>query len=243
LHKIMTINDVFRASDFLIIGHRGAAGLAPENTLASFRLAIELGCPMLELDVQRIYSNDGTPRLCVFHDDRVDRTTNGKGLVKDYTVEDLIKLRCANDQPIPMLEDVLDLIRTYPKVALNIELKGQQTAELAAELITKHTYNPILVSSFHLEELAKFRRLDKTTAVAPLFARWRKDIAAVAQKLDATAINIAATSITQNRMTGLLEGNLPVAAYTVNSASQAATLKQYGVSGIFTDYPDKFVNI
>ena len=56
----MTINDLFHRSDFLIIGHRGAAGLAPENTIASFRLAIELGCPMIELDVQRIYSEDGT---------------------------------------------------------------------------------------------------------------------------------------------------------------------------------------
>ena len=141
----MTINDLFQRSDFLIIGHRGAAGLAPENTIASFRLAIELGCPMLELDVQRIYSEDGTPRLVVFHDDKLDRTTNAKGLITDYSVEALEKVRCADDLAIPMLEDVITLLAVHPNVGLNIELKSKATADLVAQTIQANPHIPVLV--------------------------------------------------------------------------------------------------
>jgi len=236
----MTINDLFHRSDFLIIGHRGAAGLAPENTIASFRLAIELGCPMLELDVQRIYSEDGTPRLVVFHDDKLHRTTNAKGLITDYSVEALENVRCADDLAIPMLEDVIGLLAEHPDVGLNIELKSKRTAALVAQTIQANPRLPILVSSFHHDELAQFRQLDKVTPVAPLFARWRKDILDVAKNLDAVAINIAATSITAARMRTLLKSKLPIIAYTVNVPSKAHKLQQLGLQGIFTDRPDRF---
>ena len=236
----MTINDLFDRSDFLIIGHRGAAGLAPENTIASFRLAIELGCPMLELDVQRVYSENGTPRLCVFHDDKVDRTTNAKGLITDYSVEGLGGVRCANDLPVPMLEDVLALLGEHPNVGLNIELKSKETADLVAQIIRTNPNLAILVSSFYHDELATFRREDRVTPVAPLFARWRKDISNIAKSLDAVAINIAATSITATCMQTLLENKLPIFAYTVNAPSKAEKLRRLGLKGIFTDRPDKF---
>ncbi len=236
----MTINDLFHRSDFLIIGHRGAAGLAAENTLSSFRLAIELGCPMIELDVQRVYSDDGTPRLVVFHDDKVDRTTDAKGLITDYSVEALEKVRCANDQPIAMLEDVIDLLAEHPNVGLNIELKSKETANLVAQTIQANPHVPILVSSFHHDELAQFRQVDMVTPVAPLFARWRKDISDIADNLDAAAINIAATSLTATRMQTLLESKLPIFAYTVNAPSKAEKLQQLGLKGIFTDRPDRY---
>ena len=236
----MTIKDLFSRADFLIIGHRGAAGLAPENTAASFRLAIDLGCPMLELDVQCVYSRDGSPRLCVFHDDTLDRTTNGTGVVTDHSTEDLAKLRCQNDQPIPMLEDIFRLLVGHPNIGLNIELKSKQTAGLVAQAIRANPQTPVLVSSFHLDELTQFRQEDKTTPVAPLFARWRKDILYIAENLDASAINIAASSINPSRMQALTLSNLPIFAYTVNSPSKAEKLRQLGLSGIFTDRPDKF---
>ena len=240
MYKIMTINDLFHRSDFLIIGHRGAAGLAPENTMDSFRLAIELGCPLLELDVQRIYSEDGTPRLVVFHDDTVDRTTNAKGLIAGFSVEALNKVRCTNDLPIPMLEDVIVLLAEHPNVGLNIELKSKETAGLIAQTIQANPHIPVLISSFHHDELAQFRQLDNATPVAPLFARWREDINDIATNLDASAINIAATSVSAMRMQILLESKLPVFAYTVNAPSKAEKLRQLGLRGIFTDRPDKF---
>ena len=236
----MTINDLFQRSDFLIIGHRGAAGLAPENTIASFHLAIELACPMLELDVQRIYSEDGTPRLVVFHDDKVDRTTNAKGFITNFSVEALEKVRCADDLPIPMLEDVIGLLTKHPNVGLNIELKSKGTADLAAQAIQANPHLPVLVSSFHHDELAQFRQVDKATPVAPLFARWREDICDIANNLDAVAINIAATSITATRMQTLRKSRLPIFAYTVNAPGKADKLQQLGLKGIFTDRPDKF---
>ena len=237
---MITINDIFHRSDFLIIGHRGAAGLAAENTIDSFRRAIELGCTMLELDVQRIYSEDGAPRLVVFHDDTVNRTTNAKGLLADFSVEVLSKVRCTNDLPIPMLEDVITLLAEHPNVGLNIELKSKETADLVAQTVLANPHIPVLVSSFHHDELAQFRQLDKATPVAPLFTRWREDIRDIATNLDASAINIAATSVSAMRMQILLESKLPIFAFTVNSPSKAEKLRQLGLQGIFTDRPDKF---
>ncbi len=89
----------------LVIAHRGGAALAPENTLAAFRRAIDLGVDMLEMDVQR--SADGV--LVVIHDTTVDRTTDGQGRVGELTLDQLRRLNAGNGEPIPTLEEVLDL--------------------------------------------------------------------------------------------------------------------------------------
>jgi glycerophosphoryl diester phosphodiesterase len=242
LQKIYTINDVFQTSDFLIIGHRGAAGLAMENTIDGFRLAIELGCPMLELDVQRIYSANGKPKLCVFHDERLDRITNATGLVSDYSVESIKAVRTKNNESIPLLEDVFELVQHYTKVAVNIELKSKQTATLVAELIQEYPQIPVLVSSFHHGELALFRDFDLKTSIAPLLARWNPNVIDLAQQLGATTINISSKLATKNRIRQLSEGGFPVCIYTVNSSKEAEKLRGFGARGIFTDRPDKFQN-
>ena len=90
-------------SSFLVIGHRGAAGLAPENTLSSFRKALDLGCRAIELDVHAVRDVDDTTQLMVIHDDTVQRTTNGKGLVSNHTFEHLTKLDAGDGNPIPRL--------------------------------------------------------------------------------------------------------------------------------------------
>ena len=77
---------------FAVIGHRGAAGLAPENTLPSFAKALSLGCTGIELDVHAVQDQQGATQLCVIHDKRVDRTTNASGLVADYSAEALAAL-------------------------------------------------------------------------------------------------------------------------------------------------------
>ena len=78
--------------DFIVIGHRGAAGLAPENTLQSFSTALSVDCPMIELDVYATTSDEGQTDLLVIHDDKLDRTTNGRGRVADFTTQRLRQL-------------------------------------------------------------------------------------------------------------------------------------------------------
>ena len=90
-----------------IMGHRGAPAEEPENTLRSFRRALDLGVAAVELDVQ--LTRDG--RLAVIHDETLDRTTNGRGLVKDFTLAELQKLDAGQGEPIPALEEVLELVQ------------------------------------------------------------------------------------------------------------------------------------
>lgn len=115
----------------IIVGHKGAAGYAPENTLASFRKAIELACDRIELDV-RLSKNK---ELVVFHDEEVSRLTNGKGFVREMTLAELKKMDCAEGEKIPTLQEVIDLAKN--KIDLQIELKDDDMAALVNEIIKK----------------------------------------------------------------------------------------------------------
>ncbi len=152
-----------------IIGHRGASGYKPENTLASFKEAVSLGVDMVECDVYALKTGE----VVVFHDDRLERTTNGKGALQDMAFDDLRKLDAGNGEKIPLLSEVLDTLNK--KVAINIELKGRGTATLVAaiidEYVTKKKWSKalFLVSSFNYTELMKFIELQPTIHIGALF--------------------------------------------------------------------------
>lgn len=141
-----------------IIAHRGASVHAPENTLAAFQLALEQGADGIELDV--MLSKDG--KLAVIHDDTVDRTTNGTGRVVDLTLEELQALNAGNQEKIPSLADVFDLVGG--KFLINIELKNYSSLFDAlpvkvAELVEVYKLmDSILISSFNPFNLPRFRR-------------------------------------------------------------------------------------
>jgi len=108
---------------FLKIGHRGAMGYEPENTLRSFKKALDLKVDMIELDVYVCKSDE----LIVIHDDKVDRTTNGQGYVVNKTFEELRTLDAGKNEKIPTLSEVLNLVNR--KAKLNIELKGKKNCQ------------------------------------------------------------------------------------------------------------------
>ena len=92
----------------MCIGHRGSSGNFPENTLESFQKALDVGADMFELDVQCCRSEDLSEKLVIIHDDTVDRTTNGTGLVSDMSLEDLKKLDAGKGQKIPTLKEMFE---------------------------------------------------------------------------------------------------------------------------------------
>ena len=114
---------------FLKIGHRGACGYEPENTLRSFKKALDLGVDTIELDVHKT-KDEAT---VVIHDEKVDKTTNGTGFVADKSLEEIKKLDAGKGEKIPTLEEVLDLVNR--KAQVNIELKGEGTARPVADII------------------------------------------------------------------------------------------------------------
>lgn len=113
-----------------VTGHRGAAGLAPENTLAGFQLARDLGCHAVELDVH--LTRDG--RLAVIHDAGLERTTDGAGMVASYTLEELKALDAGNGERIPSLEEVIGLLLDS-SIRIQIELKGPGSEEVAPKVV------------------------------------------------------------------------------------------------------------
>jgi len=105
-------------NNFLKIGHRGAMGYQPENTLISFEKAIQLGVDMIEMDVEKCKTGE----LIIIHDQKVDRTTNGEGYVADFSFEEIKKLDAGNGEKIPTVQEVLNLVKN--RVKINLELKN-----------------------------------------------------------------------------------------------------------------------
>jgi glycerophosphoryl diester phosphodiesterase len=222
-----------------IIGHRGAAGHEPENTLISFKKALDLGVDMIELDVHVL----ATGELIVMHDNKVDRTTDGTGYVRDYTFSELRKLDAGHGEKIPLLSEVLDLVDK--KVPMNIELKGLGTAKSAAELIKEYkqekgwTDDLFIVSSFNHIELAEFIQLMPSIHTGALSEGILIGYAAFAEELGSFSTNLSAEFVTPEFVDDAHKRNLEVFVYTINDESEIARMCALGVDGIFTNFPDE----
>src|SRR3989338_2222137 len=229
------------------IGHRGAAGYEPENTLSSFQKAIELGTDMVELDVRLCKSGE----LVVIHDDKVDRTTNGRGFVRDKTLAELRQLDAGRGQLIPSLDEVLAIVGQ--KAAVNIELKGAGTALPVAGVLYKlyrsgWKENRFLVSSFDIDELRQFRNTDSVSRAGLIFDKpisgiWGSKINVfdMALTLKCYSIHPSAKLTTAKLVREAHSNGLKVFVWTVNSVSEAQQLAEMGVDGIFSDFPDRLV--
>ena len=227
----------------LIIGHRGAAGYEPENTLASFRKAMKFGVEMIELDVHLCKTGE----LVVIHDMRLERTTNGKGIVSDKTLPELRKLDAGNGEKIPLLSEVFDLVDK--KIVVNIELKGEKTAVALHKLIEKYvryknwSYENFIISSFDHYQLAEFHSLNKYCKISALICGVPLGYAAFGKKMDAYSVNIAKDFVSKKFVEDAKRRNLKVFAYTVNDFIDYERLNKLKVDGIFTNYPDLFLNL
>lgn len=216
----------------LVIGHRGAAGLVPENTLPSFQRAFECAVGAVELDV---YAIEG--ELLVIHDDTLERTTNGSGPLAAQPLAALRRLDAGGGWPIPLLGEVAAILPAG--VGLNIELKGPDTAGPVADFLARTPVADVLVSSFEHAELRRFHALAPAVRVAPLFDRWTDRAWSIAEELDAFAINLSRRIATRDRLARARELGLRTYVYTVNEPAEARTLIGNGATGIFTDYPDQ----
>lgn len=223
----------------LVIGHRGAMGHETENTLASIEKAMELGVDMIEIDVFKIKSGE----IVVFHDDTVDRLTNGPGKIEDYNIFNLNKLIVNGGHQIPMLQDVLKLIDN--KVALNIELKGADTADkvnfIMNYYIKDRNWAPenFLISSFNWEELREMRKLNPDVAIAILTEENPADAIPIAKELNAVAINPYFKNLDVEVANEIQNAGFKIYTWTVNEPEEISAMKELGVDGIITNFPER----
>ena len=226
-------------SALLCIAHRGAMGHEPENTLASVRKAFALGALCIEIDV---YYVDG--HLMVFHDDRLERTTNGHGYITEHTFDYLRALDAGNGQQIPTLVEVCELIDSQR--CINIELKGKNTARPVAELILKLLANgwdneSFLISSFDYHQLLIMKRMIPEIKIATLIQELPVDGAKFSEDLGAFSVHPSLECVTKAFIDDAHARCLRVYVYSVDHIGDIDKMYRLGVDGVFTGYPERVI--
>jgi glycerophosphoryl diester phosphodiesterase len=225
----------------LNIGHRGAMGHEPENTLASIKKAIDLGADGFEIDVFKCSSGE----IVLFHDKHLDKLTDGEGLIEKKSLIDLKKLSVlGTENKIPTLEEVLNIINK--QVFLNIELKGKNTAKASLELVEKFinqkkiSSQNILFSSFDWNELEKLRELNSDVKIALITENDPLLAIETAKKLKAFAINPNYKDLSKKNIKIIHNNDFKIYTWTVNNKRDISKMKLLKVDGIITDFPDRF---
>ncbi|MBB4264500.1 glycerophosphodiester phosphodiesterase [Roseospira visakhapatnamensis] len=231
-----------------VIAHRGASASAPENTLAAFRRAAELGARWVEFDVT--LTADGRP--VVIHDDTLERTTDGAGRVAETTLAALADLDAGTwfapdfaGELVPTLEEVLDLLADMG-LGANMELKpapgrDTDTAVVAldvARAMWPAAAPPLLVSSFSRPALRVARDVTPQWPRGLLLGALTDDWRSEAEAADVWAVHADADVIRARDVAEVLDAGYRVMVYTVNDPGRAANLWDWGVHGIFTDRPE-----
>ncbi|WP_462412913.1 glycerophosphodiester phosphodiesterase [Neobacillus sp. Marseille-QA0830] len=240
-----------------IYGHRGAKGSYPENTLLSFKKAIEQGVDGLELDVH--LTKDG--EVVVIHDETLDRTTNGTGWIKDMTLEEMKQVSVGSSfthfpeyhetwdfEMVPTLTEVLELLAPY-QTELNIELKTYAVAyegieEKVQSIVEKYgNGRKVVYSSFHLPSLLRMKKVNPDANIAWLL---NEEISLPADHIETLGLEalhlnkeiVLPNEIHTMNLIGLYEN---VRVWTVNDPEHIARLLELQVKAIITDFPERAI--
>jgi glycerophosphoryl diester phosphodiesterase len=241
---------------FTLIAHRGASGHAPENTLVAVRRAMEMRAEMVEVDI--LLSKDGIPLL--LHDPSLDRTTNGSGVVSDYTMDELKLLDAGSwfgdqfaGERIPTVDELLELCKG--KMALNLEIKTQAVTdtieggivEKVVELVRRHGMERnVIFSSFDPRAIKHLKTIAPDIAGAILYDNRLYDgkhPVDIVSELGADAFNCHWRQVRPTLVDSLHEVGVPINVYTVNSDTLMHQMLEMGVNGIFTDFPDVLLQV
>lgn len=236
----------------LIIAHRGASAYAPENTMIAFMKALEMNADGIELDVQMTKDK----ALVVCHDEKVDRTTNGKGFIKDFTLKEIKDLDAGSwfgeefrGQRIPELNEVLELIKDRD-ILLNIELKN---APILYEGIEKKTIDMILeygmedrviISSFNHYSLVEIKKINPRIKTGALYNAGLVEPWIYAKRINADALHpLFYNLLIPDLIKGCFENGIMLNPFTVDDERYITALVNLKINGIITNYPDKAVKI
>ncbi|MBY6035589.1 glycerophosphodiester phosphodiesterase [Fictibacillus nanhaiensis] len=228
-----------------IFAHRGSSKDCPENTMAAFKKAYQDGADGIELDVQ--LSKDGIP--VIIHDEKLDRTTNKKGNVNTYTVDELMKVDAGSwfskkfsSEHVPTLEMFLDWIAPLPML-LNIELKNNvieynMIEEKILQLLHQYGMKKrTVISSFNHYSLVKLRKLDPYIETAPLYSSGLFEPWEYVRAVCSKSAHPNYRSLHPYIMEGFKQNNIPIRPYTVNSKKWMKYFFEWEIEAIITDYP------
>ena len=243
----MTFENFKRKDKPLVWAHRGASAYAPENTLEAFQMAIDMGADGIELDVQ--LTKDG--EMVVIHDEWIDRTCEGTGWVKDYTLEELRRFNFNKTCPkyehadIPTLRQVYELVKPT-SLTINVELKTgivfypdleKRVLELTKEFGME---DRVLYSSFNHRSCVKLHELEPEAYVGFLCMDGPIDMAAYVSKFGGNAIHPALYNLQYpDYMKDAIAYGLDVNSWTINEPEHMMMACKLGINAIITNHPDR----
>lgn len=232
-----------------IIGHRGACGLAPENTMVAFSKAATSGIRWVEFDI--VADKFGEP--IVFHDEVLNRTTNGNGFIADFPYQLLQTLDAGSwfdvfyaDEKIPTLKQVLPFL-AESKVNANIEIKamGKNPSHFIRNLLAMvapfYRVIDILFSSFTLQTLELLREFDKHIWIGLLQDEWDPAYLTNISRLNCVSAHLNYEVLTSERVSIIKSNQIKLLSYTINDLALAKKMFALGVDAIFTDFPNKMM--
>lgn len=230
-----------------VVAHRGASGHAPENTLAAFRRAVELGASFIETDLQ--LSRD--VHFVAIHDETLERTTSGTGPVHERTLAELRQMDAGSwfgsdysGEKIPTLEEVLEFAR-QKDVVFYLELKpcaawGAEHA-LVGALRQAGEIARAVVLSFDGGTLGMLRKLEPTLMTGLLAESMSDDPIGTAVKVGARQLAVRGDLVTPALLAEARKADLQVVSWTINHPAHMRALADAGVDGIITDYPERLL--
>ncbi len=234
MKNLNTINN-----KIIIIGHRGANNIAPENTIKAFKKAIELQADCIEFDI--LETKDGEIVVC--HDEEISRLTGHHGFIRELTLEELKTFDFGEGEKILTFEELIEL--TKGKINLNSEVIVKGIAKKVVDITKKYgIIDSILVSSFKHQELLEFQKINPTIKLAYLennnyksSSTWKEKEQWIRFCIDHNfyAINPFYPLVDQQFVDFAHNNGIKVFPYAVESAPAMKKLIKYGVDGIITD--------
>ena len=264
--NLLTSNDIenIQQKDFKIIAHKGASGIAPENTLASFQAALDIGVDIIELDVRQTKDEE----IIVFHDQFLDRTTNGTGNVHEHTLEQLRQLDAGSwfsskfsDQKIPTLKEVLDLVDGRCQVLIEIKhMDHPHYHDFADKLVDvikleDNGFDWVLIQSYedkYLEEaqiyddriqINKMLIGEDSTPLLAFYIETKLKLGHGDSKGNLKTLNPEFKTLSPRRIFRMHSRGFKVFTYSVNTREDMIKMLNMGVDGIITDFPSELVKI
>lgn len=234
-----------------IFGHRGFSGEYPENTMLAFRKAVEAGADGIELDVQ--LTKDLVP--VIIHDERIDRTSNGNGLVKDYTYHELAKLNFNyrekygdkfSFEKIPTLEEYLDwMTEDATEIVTNIELKNSVyyyggMEKFVIDMIERRDLEDrIILSSFNNASVMKCKESNAFIKGGFLVEGCVENAGVYAREMGVDYYHPSMDFLTEEHVLNCMQNGIGVNVWTVNEEEDLRKMKKWGVITSITNYPDR----
>jgi len=215
----------------MIMGHRGAKALEPENTLLSIRRAIEIGVDAVEIDVHLTKDKE----VVIIHDSTVDRTTNGKGPVGSYTLEQIKKLDAGKGEKIPTLKEVIEFVKD--KVRLIIELKEEGTEDKVVELIKGYNmFDSAYIISFWHMLVKKIKEMDNRIKTGVLLVGCPVDTC-IARSASADALVMNYAFVSKGLVDKAHQEGLKVFIWNIDDRDMLKPYVDMGVDGIGSNDP------